>query len=125
MRAPLGGESGHEQILLVRVGKVHGSPATDALDPARNFQSAHALQRAHGLPTYELLDCEFPSDEVPYFWVATSAVEGRPLGQWLDVTIGEERASLHHFAGDTVGRVHAITRPYNGWVDQTTPYRVD
>src|SRR6266545_2639599 len=58
VRATLGGGSGHEQDLLVKLGKVHGSPITDDLDPARifaarswNLRPVHALLRAHRLPT--------------------------------------------------------------------------
>ena len=54
-----------------------------------------------------------------------SALEGQPIGEWLDLPSGDEHAFRHHFAGDALGRVHAITRPHDGWVDQTTPYRVD
>jgi hypothetical protein len=131
VRAALGGERGQEQEVIVKVWPVHGSPVADEHAPtrsyarSRNLRPVHTLLRAHGLPTYELLACEFPSAEVPYFWVAMSALEGRPLDEWLGRTTGRDLAALHHLAGEALGRVHAITRPYDGWVDQPIPSRVD
>jgi hypothetical protein len=141
VRVLLGGETGaggksggvgEEREVIVKLSKARGSLVTDDLDQARifvarshNLRPVHALLRAHRLPTYDLLASEFPSAEVPYFWQAMSALEGRPLGEWRDLTSGRAHASLQHFVGDALGRVHAITRPYDGWVDQTIPYRVD
>lgn len=138
VRALLGGgsagrcDTGEEREVIVKLSKARGSRVTDDLDQARvfvarshNLQPVHALLGAHGLPTYDLLAFQFPSPEVPYFWTVMSALEGQPIGEWLDLPCGEEHASRHHFAGDALGRVHAITRRHDGWVDRTTPYLVD
>jgi hypothetical protein len=135
VRAHLDGANGHggeEREVVIKLSKARGSPVTDDLDHARvyvarshNLRPVHALLRARGLPTYDLLASEFPSAEVPYFWQAMSALEGRDLDEWRDRTTGEEHASLQYFTGDALGRVHAIARPHDGWVDQTVPYAVD
>src|SRR5688572_4348646 len=83
------------RALFVNPSKPRGSPATDDLDEARiyiarshNLQPVHALLRAHNLPTYDLLAYEFPSPELPYFWTVMSALEGQPIGEWLDLPSG-------------------------------------
>ena len=119
-----------ERTVVVKIGKVTGLQHIPDDAPlqrvygARSWSHAptHALLRARGLPVYDLLAQDFPSDAVPYFWVAMSLLEG------IDVRGHGESdpnvyTAFHHCCGEALGALHAVTRPHDGPVDRDAPFR--
>ena len=86
-----------------------------------SLEPVHAGLRRRGIPTYDLLGWGFPTGEVPFFWVAMSHLPGRPV-QGSDGAPDPE--DLQRACGEALGTLHAITRPFDGFVDQTEPYRL-
>ena len=123
---------GAARDVVVKLGQVQGAPATPEDDAKARIYAGrswslgpvHALLRRHGVPTYDLLASGWPTAGVPYRWVVTSLLEGLPIGEAFGAAAGEDTAALYRLAGEALGAVHAITRPYDGWADQTLPYRL-
>ena len=65
-----------------------------------------------------------PSAGVPYRWAVTSLLEGQAIGDAFGGARGEDTAALYRLSGEALGALHAIARPYDGWVDQARPYRL-
>ncbi len=118
--------------LVVKLGRVKGAhdvPDGDALRRvygARSWSHAptHALLRSRVLPVYDLIAQDFPTPDVPYFWVAMSLLHG------VDVRGHGERdaneyAAFHSCCGEALGALHAVTRAHDGPVDRDTPYHTN
>jgi hypothetical protein len=81
--------------------------------------AVHALLRARGLPTYELLGCDMPSAELPVFWAAMSALGGVSVRGYG----GEpDPDGFHRACGEALGALHAVTRAHDGTVDLPEPH---
>jgi hypothetical protein len=120
---------GDERRFVVKLGRVHGAPVVpDAAADARVYAArswshapTHALLRERGLPVYDVLGESFPDDEVPYFWVAMSLLEGVDA-RGHRARDPDEDAAFQRCCGEALGALHAVGRPHDGPVDRETPY---
>ena len=124
-----------EQDVVVKFNPppLHGPPSISPDDTTGRIYSdrawsighVHALLRARGLPTYDLLAYEPPTGDMPYYWVVMSALEGVSVREHLHYGDGPDLEGLHRAADDALGAMHAIKRAYDGPVDLEAPYQQD
>jgi hypothetical protein len=130
-RVRVAGGDGEREV-VIKLDRVRGAPAMDGEDAddrvyfARSWslRPVHALLRRRGLPTYDLLAAGFPSAEVPYRWQVMSVLEGTLIKAGVDSGRVPAVEELHRVAGAALGALHAVTRDYDGPVDQRAPHRL-
>ncbi|MBI3970431.1 MAG: hypothetical protein HY332_04000 [Chloroflexi bacterium] len=124
-------EVGSEHDIVVKLDRPRGPNPITPADTAVRMYSArtwsvpavHALLREHGLPVYDLLGWGPPTEDVPFFWVAMSALEGVSVRDQLQhAREGAELTGLFRTAGEALAAVHAMTRAHDGAVDLDVPY---
>jgi hypothetical protein len=116
--------AGGERELVVKTAAVE--EAEEGSDEGRvygthpaSLGAVHALLRARGLPTYELLGWGMPSTGVPAFWAAMSRLGGVSVRGHR----GEPDAeSFQRACGEALGAVHAVARAYDGAIDLAGPH---
>lgn len=118
---------GGERELVLKTARVADEPGhTDeqrvyGTHPS-SLGAVHALLRERGLPTYDLLAWGMPSDGVPCFWAAMSALGGVSVRGHRDALDPE---GFHRTCGAALGALHAVTRAYDGAVDLASPHGTD
>jgi hypothetical protein len=88
---------------------------------AKSFESSHRLLLTQQMPTFQLLAYGFPTEKVPYFYQILSKLPGYSIREHLSIN-KTKKAELEFLAGEEFGKLHLITRRYDGWADQKTPY---
>mgnify|MGYP001587282076 CR=1 FL=1 len=84
-----------------------------------NLKPSYDLLKQHNLPVAELKSIK---SEGKYNYSVTEFLEGDSLKDLMLKDDTQELAKLHSMVGDQLGKMHAITRDYFGWVDMQKPY---
>ena len=132
------------RVLCIKLTPWFEEPTYDALPAGErvygtrlsNFDAAHETMRAAGIavPTlYASGTVGSVADNEPteagnnprFFYQIMDLVEGVEVRTFLSEGTHNEMDSLHGLVGETLGRLHQITRAYDGWVAQSTPYATD
>jgi hypothetical protein len=85
-----------------------------------NLGPAHGLLKDFGIPTYDLMS--YGQVEKGVYFQLMSRLSGRPFGECLADSGPAEAASLQALAGEALGRLHRITRSFEGWAALPRPY---
>lgn len=85
-----------------------------------NLRPSHDLLISYGLPVYKLYSVgQLSEHNVNYFIM--EALEGESVREFLAYKTHVEVNQLHRLAGETMGRMHRITRDFQGWISMPTP----
>lgn len=139
-RADVASEEG-ERTVCIKLTPWFEEPAYDTLPVGErvygtrlsNFDAAHQTIRAVGIavPTlyasgtvgHEKLTTDNVVDGNPlYFYQIMDLLDGIEVRTFLSTGTHDEMDALHRLVGETMGRLHQITRAYDGWAAQPEPY---
>jgi|GEM_PF-3550105 len=137
----LGGHSGYVYIINVKLNskinkyivKLSNIIGSKSLKNEKNEQrvygghskslvSVYKLFKKNNLKTFILKSHSMPGKEIPYYYQLISKLNGFSIREHL-VLNNINKKGLFELAGTEFGKLHLITRNYDGWVDQTTPYK--
>jgi len=90
-----------------------------------DLESVYKLLVSHHIPTYHLFTFGYPNKEIPYYYQVTSVLEGESVREYLIKKQGVCLEELHQVCGEAFGRLHNITRFYDGRINQLKPYDLD
>ena len=84
-----------------------------------NLKPSYDLLKQHSLPVPEL---ETIKSDGKYNYSVTEFLKGDSLKDLMLKDSTQDIAQLHSMIGDQLGKMHAVTRDYFGWVDMRKPY---
>jgi|SRR3989344_264451 len=91
---------------------------------SRSFENVYKLLINNKIPTFKLLSYGLPTKEVPYFYQVLSRLEGFSIREHLTLSNCANKNNLLKLSGTELGKLHLITRSYDGWVGQKKPYTI-
>jgi len=83
------------------------------------FQPAYDAMKNANLPLPTIHATGYTEDESQYF-ILMDYIAGESVREYMSEADTDEK--LHHTTGQTFGKLHTITRDYQGWVSMETPY---
>lgn len=89
-----------------------------------NFPASFKLFKEKKLATFDLYDYGAPSIEVPFYYQVMSFLKGHSIREFLTHGDFKEIYNLESVTGEAFASLHQITRSFDGWVDQDTPYKL-
>ncbi|MEZ4660791.1 MAG: phosphotransferase [Caldilineaceae bacterium] len=106
-----------------------GEVAFDALTPGEriygarpsNFRAAYQLMQSAGIPLPRVYATGVTANGAFHFQVM-ELLPGVSVREFLAWNVHPKMDALHAVVGCTLGKLHQITRPYDGWASQTQPY---
>lgn len=91
----------------------------------QNFQGAYEIMSKNGIPIPRLFLTGSATNEIPYHFQIMSLLDGISIREELSEGLQDNIDPLHEIAGQEFGKLHQITRNYDGWVYQNAPYPLD
>ncbi|MAG35412.1 MAG: hypothetical protein CL878_04080 [Dehalococcoidia bacterium] len=121
---------GVDGSLVVKLNRMHGTASieTESVDArvyaghSAGLEAVHRLLTLHRIPTYRLLAHGRPTSDLPYVWHVMTCLPGLSVRAHMAYAKGVDLEPLHKVAGEALGKLHTISRPYDGKIDQTQPY---
>jgi hypothetical protein len=83
------------------------------------FESALNAMKEASLPLPTIHATGYTEDDSQYF-ILMDYVAGESVREFMSEAETDE--SLHRVTGETFGKLHSVTRDYQGWVSMETPY---
>ena len=83
------------------------------------FQPAYDAMKKANLPLPIVHATGYTEDNSQYF-ILMDYVVGESVREYMSEVLTDER--LHYATGQTFGKLHTITREYQGWVSMESPY---
>ncbi len=121
---------GERKKIVVKLTAPEDEPPLEKESPSRrvystkysNFNPAHKLIEKNGFPLAKIYAQGTSSPTIPYNYQILSFLEGTSVREALERRDTAESAQLHGVTGEIFGRLHGVTRSYDGWIDQEKPY---
>ena len=93
--------------------------------PATNFGEAYRILSGSGIPVPHLFAFGTIDTGRPLTYQVMEFLEGIEIREFLAYDEHERMELLHEVAGQVLGKLHQITRTYDGLSGQTSPYPLD
>ncbi|ETB64163.1 TPA: hypothetical protein DIC38_00405 [Candidatus Nomurabacteria bacterium] len=90
---------------------------------SKSLAKVHNLLKKKNLKTFTLISHSLPNKEIPYFYQLISKLNGFSVREHLVIN-NINKKELFELAGVEFAKLHLITRNYDGWVEQDTPYNI-
>ena len=91
---------------------------------SKSLANVYKLLKKNNLKTFTLISHSLPNKEIPYFYQLISKLNGFSIREHL-VLNDINKKELFELAGIEFAKLHLITRNYDGWVEQDTPYETN
>jgi hypothetical protein len=91
---------------------------------SKSLVSVYRLFKKTNLKTFTLISYSLPNKKIPYYYQLLSKLNGFSIREHL-ISNDINKKELFQLAGIEFGKLHLITRSYDGWVDQNTPYKTN
>ncbi|MFA5936962.1 MAG: hypothetical protein WC822_03730 [Candidatus Paceibacterota bacterium] len=88
---------------------------------SKSLVNNYKLLKSNNLKTFTLLSYSLPNKEIPYFYQLISKLDGFSIREYL--ALNNNQKELFKLAGIEFGKLHSITRSYDGWAKQDIPYK--
>lgn len=90
---------------------------------SKSLVGVYNLLKKNNLKTFTLISHSSPSKEIPYFYQLISKLNGFSIREHLVINKINKK-ELFELAGIEFAKLHLITRGYDGWIEQKTPYEI-
>ncbi len=118
---------------IVKLSKIIGAPSLKIERTeqrvyggrSESFEKVYNLLITNNIPTFKLISYRFPTKAIPYVYQILTRLEGFSIREHLALNNYEDKKKLLKLSGMEFGKLHLITRGYDGWVGQKKPYKMD
>jgi hypothetical protein len=137
----LGGHSGYVYMInvklnskinkyIIKLSNIIGSKSLKSEKNEQRVYGGHSkslvgvynLLKKNNLKTFSLISHSSPSKEIPYFYQLISKLNGFSIREHLVINKINKK-ELFELAGIEFAKLHLVTRNYDGWIEQDTPYK--
>ncbi|KKS38102.1 MAG: hypothetical protein UV01_C0005G0027 [Parcubacteria group bacterium GW2011_GWA2_42_14] len=92
-----------------------------AYEDFKSVRNTYGLIVKAGIPIFKLYSFGFPAKDISYIYQIMSWIEGESIQEYLGWG-PEQGDEAHALAGEIFGKLHGITRAYDGVTIQKEPY---